>query len=267
VNFAVAALSQSTGGLSVGGDVPLKASHLTFLGPTLGLARTLDLWGRSGKFDLIVPMGRLNGSALYKGEPVSRTETGFGDPMMRLSVLLYGAPAMNAGQFQGYRQDLIIGASVQVALPLGQYDDSRVLNIGAHRWWVKPELGLSKAWGPWTVELAGAVTVYTDNDDFFGGHQRGQDPIYSSRMSAIYSFRSGVWGSLDTTYFTGGRTRIDSVRGNDLQSNWRVGATLAFPVARRTSLKLSASRGVSARTGNNYDQFGIAWQYRWGGGV
>jgi hypothetical protein len=267
VNFVVAALSQSMGGLSVGGDVPLKAAHLTLLGPTLGFARTLDLWGRSGKFDVIVPGGRLAGSAVYQGEPVSREVTGFGDPAIRLSVLLYGAPAMDAGQFRTYRQDLIIGGSIQVSLPLGQYDDSRLLNIGAHRWWVKPEIGLSKAWGPWTVEMAGAATVYTENSDFFGGHRRGQDPIYSSRMSAIYSFRSGVWGSLDTTYFTGGRTRIDGAEGNDLQSNWRLGATLAFPITRRTSLKLNASHGVSARTGNNYDQVGAAWQYRWGGGV
>jgi hypothetical protein len=267
VNFAIVALSQSTGGLSVGGDVPLTDARLAFAGPTLGLARTLDLWGLSGKFDVIVPMGRLSGSALYQGEPESRAVTGVGDPTMRLSVMFYGAPAMDAAQFRTYRQDLIVGASLQVSLPLGQYDDSRLLNIGAHRWWVKPETGLSKALGPWTVELAAAGTFYTENSDFFGGHRRGQDPIYSGRMNAIYSFRSGVWASLDATFFTGGRTEIDGVEGNDLERNWRLGATLAFPITRRTSLKFNASRGVSARTGNNYDMIGAAWQYRWGGGV
>jgi hypothetical protein len=73
--------------------------------------------------------------------------------------------------------------------------------------------------------------------------------------------------SVDATYFGGGRSRIDDVRNNDLQQNWRVGAILALPVDRLNSIKFSASSGVSARTGNNYDAVGVAWQHRWGGGL
>ena len=54
---------------------------------------------------------------------------------------------------------------------------------------------------------------------------------------------------------------------SDLQQNWRLGATLAFPVNRENSIKLYASSGVSSRTGNDYDLIGVAWQYRWGGGL
>jgi len=57
------------------------------------------------------------------------------------------------------------------------------------------------------------------------------------------------------------------VLSSDLQQNWRRGATLAIPVDRHNSVKLYASSGVSARTGNSYDLVGIAWQYRWGGGI
>jgi hypothetical protein len=267
LNFVIAAASRSTGGLSTSDNVPLTDAKLTLTGPTFGYARTLDLWGKSGKIDVILPFGRLDGSALYQGQPVSREVTGPADPLVRLSVLLYGAPAMGPTEFRSYRPDLIVGASVQVAIPVGQYDKTRLLNLGANRWWVKPEVGLSKAWGPLTVETAAAVTVYADNPDFFGGHRRGQAPIWSGRMSAIYSFRNGVWASLDTTYYTGGHTTLDGVDESDLQKNWRVGATLAAPVTRRTSLKLSASRGVSARTGNNYDLVALAWQYRWGAGI
>ena len=83
----------------------------------------------------------------------------------------------------------------------------------------------------------------------------------------IYGFRSGVWASLDATTFAGGRTTLNGVRGDDRQQNWRVGGTLAFPVDVRHSIKIYASSGVSARTDNNYDLIGIAWQYRWGGGL
>jgi len=65
----------------------------------------------------------------------------------------------------------------------------------------------------------------------------------------------------------GGRTTIDGVRDNNLQQNWRLGGTLAFPVDVRNSIKLYASSGVSDRTGNSYDLLGIAWQHRWGAGL
>ena len=60
---------------------------------------------------------------------------------------------------------------------------------------------------------------------------------------------------------------LNGTQRNDLQQNWRFGATLAIPVNAYNSIKLYASSGVSARTGNNFDLIGIAWQYRWGGGL
>ena len=47
---------------------------------------------------------------------------------------------------------------------------------------------------------------------------------------------------------------------------WLLGGTLAFPIDAHHSIKLYASSGVSARTDNNYNLFGIAWQYRWAPG-
>jgi hypothetical protein len=72
---------------------------------------------------------------------------------------------------------------------------------------------------------------------------------------------------VDATYFAGGRSTLNGALQNDLQQNWRVGGTLSFPVDVRNSIKLYASSGVSARTGNSYDLIGIVWQYRWGGGL
>jgi hypothetical protein len=203
----------------------------------------------------------------YAGEPVERIVDGFADPKFRLSVNLYGAPALTLKEFAGYRQDIIVGASLQVSVPWGQYDTSRIVNIGTNRWWFKPEVGVSKASGPWTLEVTAAATIFTDNTDFYGGSTRSQDPIYSFQGHAIYGFRSGIWASFDAAYFTGGRTTLDGTRSADLQQNWRLGGTLALPVDIHNSIKLYASSGVSARTGNNFDLIGIAWQYRWGGGL
>ena len=267
VNFLIVGYARTQGGLAFDPSLPVKNPQLDTSSAVLAYARVLDLWGKSGKFDAVVPYTWLSGSADFNGQPVERVVNGFADPKFRLSINLYGAPALTLKEFAGYKQDLIIGASLQVSAPLGQYDSSRLVNIGTNRWSYKPEIGVSKAMGPWTLEVAGAVTLYQDNTDFYGGKTRSQDPLYSTQAHLIYGFSSGIWAALDVTYFAGGRSTIDDTRSNDLQQNWRTGGTLAFPVDSHNSIKLYASSGVSSRTGNDYDLIGIAWQYRWGGGL
>jgi hypothetical protein len=267
VNFLVAGYAYTTGGLAFDSALPLSDPDLSTSNAVVAYARVLDFRGKSAKFDVIAPLSSLSGTADFDGETLRRDIAGLADPKFRFSVNFFGAPALSLKEFAGFQQDLIIGASLQVSPPVGQYDESRLVNLGTNRWSFKPELGVSKALGRLTLEGAAAVTLYTDNDDFYQGRSRSQDPLYSLQGHLIYSFRSGVWGSLDGTYFTGGRTTLDGELNDDLQQNWRVGATLAFPVNARNSVKLYGSSGVSARTGNDFDLLGIAWQYRWGGGL
>lgn len=267
VNFLVSGFAYTEGGLAFDSSVPVTNPELETSSAVIAYARVLDLWGKSAKFDVGIPYSDLSGTANYAGQPIEREVSGFGDPTFRLSVNLYGAPALSLKEFAGFEQHLIVGVSLRVFAPLGQYDDTKVVNLGTNRWSFKPEVGVSKALGRWTLEGTAAVTLFTDNEDFFNGSTRSQDPLYSFQGHAIYSYRSGIWGSLDATYFTGGRTTLDGTLNNDLQQNWRVGGTLAFPLGVRNSIKLYASSGVSARTGNDFDLLGIAWQYRWGAGL
>ena len=161
----------------------------------------------------------------------------------------------------------VVSASLQVSAPLGQYDSSKLLNIGTNRWSIKPEVGVSKALGPLTLELDAGVTFYTNNDDFLSGMTLEQDPIYAVQVHLIYNFGAGVWGALDATDYTGGRTTVDGVKGDNLQENTRLGLTVALPVNRYNSIKLYASTGVFAHTGSNFNTGGIVWQFRWGGGL
>ena len=266
-NFLLAGYAHTRGGLAADTALPVTDPKLTTSSAVLAYARALDVWGKSGKFDAILPYTWLSGSALYQGLPVERQVDGFGDPLVRLSINFFGAPALTPQAFRSYRQDLIVGASLQVSIPAGQYDATRVVNIGTNRWYFKPEIGVSKAYGPWIVEVKGAATLFTANDDFFNGNRRTQDALYSVQGHAIYEFTSGIWGSVDATYFAGGRTTINGMQREDRQENWRLGGTFAFPLDARNSVKLYASTGVSARTGNSFDLIGIVWQHRWGAGL
>jgi hypothetical protein len=267
VNFLIAGYAYTRGGLSFDSSLPITNANLNTSNAVIAYATVLDLWGKSAKFDATVPYTWLSGTADYQGQPVQRTVSGFANSAFRLSINLYGAPALTLKEFTDWEQDLIIGASLRVVAPWSQYDDSKLVNIGTNRWSFKPEVGISKAIGPWTLEVTAAATIYTVNDDLFGGNRLSQDPLYSLQGHVIYGFRSGIWTSLDATYFAGGRTTLNGVLNSDLQQNWRVGGTLAFPVDRQNSIKFYVSSGVSARTGNSYDLIGVAWQHRWGGGL
>lgn len=266
VNFLIAGYAYTRGGLEFE-SLPISDAKLHTSNAVVAYARVLDLWGQSAKFDTTVPFTWLSGTAEYQGQTVARNVNGFRNPSFRLSVNLYGAPALTLDEFRGWQQDLIVGASFRVWAPWSQYDDQKLVNIGTNRWAFKPEVGISKAFGPWTLEFQVAATFYTDNDDLFGGNKLSTDPLYSLQWHVIYSFRSGIWASVDATYFAGARTTVNGVLNNDLERDWRVGGTLSFPVDVHDSVKLYASSGVSARTGNNYDLIGIVWQYRWGGGL
>ena len=265
VNFFIAGYAFTDGGLAIDPSLPVRDPQLQTNSIVVAYARTLDLWGKSAKVDAILPYMWMSGTALYRGELVERQVDGFADSKLRLSVNLYGAPALSPKEFASYKQDWIVGVSLQVSVPASKYDPSRLVNIGTHRWSFKPEVGVSKRVGRWTWEGAFAVTLFTVNHDFYGGRTRSQDPLYSVQGHAIYSFRGGAWSSLDVTYFTGGRTTLSGTEKEDRQDNWRVGGTLTFPIDPKNSVKFYLSDGVSARTGNNYLLTGIALQHRWGG--
>jgi hypothetical protein len=267
INFLLAGYAYSDGGLSTSASSPIKDAKLTMNTGVLAYARTLDVWGKSGKFDAILPYSELSGSAVVAGQPRERKVSGFNDPLLRFSVNFFGAPALSLEEFANYQQDVLIGASVQVSTPLGQYDKEKLVNLGNNRWFVKPDMGISKAWGALTLEFSTGVFFFSKNDDYFGGKTLKQDPLSTTQVHATYNLGRGVWAALSWAYDYGGRTTIDGVRSDDSHSNSRLGATLAVPVNRNNSIKLFGSTSLHTKAGTGFDLAGILWQYRWGGGL
>lgn len=125
-------------------------------------------------------------------------------------------------EFPEYRQNALVGIGLQVSAPLGQYDSTKLLNVGTNRWSFRPELGVSKAWDHVTMELISAVTFFTTNDNFYGGKTLQRAPIYSFQGHLIYEFSSVLWAALDTTYHVGGRTTVDAEPGPEWgRARWR----------------------------------------------
>ena len=263
LNFLIAGLAHSEGDVLLDPSLPVENAHAVVKTAILGYARTLDFWGQSGTIGLVLPYASLSANGSLESQSVSVDRTGFADPALRLTLNLYGVPALSMQEFAGYEQDIIVGASLLVTAPVGRYDSSKLVNIGTNRWSVKPEIGISKGLGSWTLEAAAGVTFFSDNDEFVGNGTREQDPLYAAQAHVIYNFKPGTWGALDGTYYTGGRTSVNGGLKNDLQQTWRFGATFSMAVSRSNSVKLYFSSGATDRTGTDFKVIGIAWQYWW----
>jgi len=81
-----------------------------------------------------------------------------------------------------------------------------------------------------------------------------------------HTFSPGCWVAFDAACFDGGRTTVDAIPNNDRQEGFRFGLTFAVPVTRYQSLKIYGLQGYDTTMERDLNAFGIAWQYRWGGG-
>ena len=267
LNFLVVGFQNPKGALLFDPALPVEDINADIDMAMLGYVRTLDVAGNSAKVGVLLPYATFSGQGILNDNLDTRDTSGIADPEFYFSLNFHGAPALSLKEFNSYQQDSIVGFSFKLTAPLGVYDPDKIFNIGTNRWSFEPRIGVSQALGNWVLEGSAAITFFTDNNNFLNGGTRQQDKVYSTQLHAIYSFPRNTWVALSATYYTGGATTINGLIRDDLQQNWRTGFTLALPVNRRHSIKLFGSRGISTRTGNNYDTAGIAWQYRWGGGI
>ena len=267
LNFVVAGYSYSTGGVLFDPAIPLENANITTHSSLFAYARSIKVGKISGKVDALVPYAWLSGSADFNGTRNYREVSGLADPRVRMSVIFIGGPALPLSGFKNYKQNFVMGASLQVYLPIGQYDPDKMVNLGTNRFTFKPEIGISKTIKQLILELALAGQFYTVNNNYYNGQTMSQEPIVSVQGHVNYNFRGGIWAALDGTFYWGGRSSYNGVEGNNMQENSRLGLTVAVPFGIHHSIKLNLSTGASTRTGSDFDAVTLVWQYRWGAGL
>lgn len=258
----VTGYSYSEGDVLLDSSTPLnEVDSRTNLG-LLTYLRALDLWNRSSNIMVELPYSWGKAEGLVVDRPASRNFSGFGDVGVTVTVNLIGAAAMNVQDFQAFRADPnpILGASLKIVAPTGQYDEDRFINVGQNRWATRAQLGAALPLAPsWILELGAGAWFYDDNDDFVAGKLE-QNPIYSARANLIKRIRPGLWASLDLTYFEGGRQSIDGRRLEDTQHNTKVGGTVVIPFGGRHAIKLGYANSTKTNYGSDFDQWLITYQ-------
>lgn len=243
--------------------LPIENAHATIGAGAVGYTRSFGLAGRYANIGVAVPYGNGHIEGLVAGEPRQRSPDGLADIAVRMAVNLYGARAMTAQEFAAYRPSTIVGVSLSVGVPVGDYDSTKAINIGANRWAFKPEIGVSRRVGAWTFEGDLGMVLFTDNTNFLNGGVYEQAPIVSMQGHVIRTFKPGLWAAFDGNFWHGGRPTTNGMPGSQLQKNSRVGATLAMPIARQQQLRVAFSFGAYTRLGGDFKALGVSYSYVW----
>jgi hypothetical protein len=149
---------------------------------------------------------------------------------------------------------------MRMQLPLGQYDASKVINLGSNRWVFSPQIGVWHGIDQFTFEAYAGVWFFTDNTKFLGTQIKSQDPLVTFQVHVSYAFTNGNWIAVSSRQSLGGAVTIDGGDRLEPETNNRVGLAFSMPVLNRYALKLLATTGVKATAGNDYSTFGVAWQ-------
>ncbi len=260
-NFLSVGYSQSTGDVTFDSSVPVADVDGDVDAVLVSYSRGLDIAGKSALLTLAVPYANVALEGLYLGQPASGEQRGMGDPFVRFAVNFYGAPALAPQEYAAYQQKTIVGASIAVGIPVGKYDEDRVINIGSNRWSVVGQIGVSQQIRKWTLEAAVGFAWFSDNDDLLKTNTVEQDAIGLFKSNVLYHITPRVWVGAGLLYTAGGTTRLNGNRRDDRQQNWRTGVAMSIPLARRHRLQLRATEGVTARIGADFRTYSASYTY------
>ena len=270
-NAVTLAWSFYDGSINFNGALPVSDATGSYNVPILSYYHSFDFFGRSANVVAALPYGVGNFQGTINGAGTNLYRSGLVDSVFRLSVNLKGAPAMPVPQYLKWKQKVLLGASLKVIAPTGQYDPTKLINWGTNRWSFKPEFGYSQRWKKWVLDGYAGVWFFTANSDFWsrnsyyaGTRSQTQNPMGSFEGHLSYDFKPRLWASLDGNFWFGGKTTVGGVENSlSEQNNSRIGGTVSVPITKHQSLKFSYSDGTYIRYGGNYQNVSVAWQYSW----
>ncbi len=261
----------NTGSLQFDGAVPITGATANISTPIVSYYHSLNFFGRSANVLASLPYGVGNFQGHALGAEKHAYRSGLLDSFYRFSVNLKGGPALPAQEFQKWHQKILIGASLKVVAPTGQYDPTKLINWGNNRWAFKTEIGYSQRWGHWVVDAYAAGWFFTTNQEFFSHNQyfpgtqtQSESPVAAFEGHLSYDFKPRLWVSFDANFWHGGETSLNGVTNiATQQKDSRIGATASIPITKHQSLKVSYNNGAYINYGGNYQSISVAWQYYW----
>jgi len=247
-------------------DPLLQAEDVTFKVNTviISYVRPFRIGNKAARFDIVAPYTNATWKGLLNGEPAQVNRDGFADPRLRLSINLTGAPLGTGKELQEYMAthpvNTTIGVSLAVTVPLGQYFEEKLINLGQNQFTFRPQIGVVHNWKKWSYELTGSVSFFSKNPNFSSGQDKSLDPVFALQTHLIKTFKPRYWASLSLAYGLGGQSVVNRQPNNDERGNIQYGLAFGFPLIKKQSVKLFYVRSETLKDlGSNINVLGVGW--------
>jgi len=260
VNLLTLGYAYSSGSVLFDKTVPVDNATGTIHSLNAAFSRSIALFGMAGRADVAVPLVTGDWQGEVEKSMQSTSRTGLGDPVLRYALFITGAPAQTTDEFAGFQPKTIVGLTMRVHLPLGQYEKDKVINLGSNRWVFSPQIGVSHAVGNITFEAYAGVWLFTKNKEYLGTKVQTQNPLTTLQVHISYLFRNGIWIAASSRQSLGGAVTIDGGDKLEPETNNRLGLACSIPVKPGYVLKLVATTGVTATVGNDYSTAAVVGQ-------
>ena len=264
-NIFIGSYAYSKGDILLDNASPVQDLESNLNSIIVGYARGFKLFNKLAKFDVVLPYAFADFSGLLNGEAASTSRNGFGDPLLRLSIVFIGAEPLVLGDFIKHKpKKFKFGAGFRVTPPLGQYDDTKIINLGSNRWTFKIGVGASYTFiRKIILEAQIKSWFFTQNSEFFNGQVIRQSPLISTQLHLTYIFKPGIWLSGSIGQTNSGVTYIDDIEQEKINKNTRFGATFSYRVNKKNSLKLAFTNGIPNRYAIDYTSIILAYTFLW----
>lgn len=230
--------------------------------------RSFEWLGKSSRLDIKLPYvyGRWEG--LVAGEYAAIRRHGFGDPRLRFSMLLYGAPPLSGSEYMQYRARhpvaTTIGAAVTVVLPWGEYFPDRLINLGGNRYVIRPSLGLLHRRGPWEFECTTSLSFYQDNDEYFGNSRMERDPLWFLQGHVTRDLARGQWLTLSGGFSYDGEFYLNGVSLDYSERTSYVSVAWGMALTRQQSIRVAYVKAdTQVVLGSSSDNLLLSWSLAW----
>ena len=267
-SFFVANYSYSTGGILPDPTVPVTDVHVFLSAFTAGYGHTFAIGNAQALFTVGLPYawGPYFGKVTTTNTDSSISRSGVGDMRAKISVNFVGSPALTPAEFAKRPPSrFLMGASLAISAPTGQYYSDKLVNIGANRWAFKPEVGASYNWNSklYLDLYAGAWLFGTNRNYYPGVSTQTQDPLLSLQFHVSYTFMPRTYLALESTWYSGGQAHVNGGPPSERTSDTRLGVLFAYGLTATQSVKVSWSDGASVRVGSDYKTYAVSYQLLW----
>lgn len=264
LNFFGIGYAYASGNTLLDPSLPLDDFNGTINSVLFAYVRSINFFGKSGKFDAILPIAGGDYSGVFQEVGFTDSYTGIGDLRVRIAVNLTGAPSLEPAKFKEYTQKWVSGLSVQLVLPTGKYREEQLPNLGSNRFALRVNYGVSYSFEKWVLEGRGGAWFFSENNYFLGDNTLRQTPLWVLKGNLIRSFeKQGMWIAFSMGYGYGAKTYINDVNRNAIVSQLRLALNFALPLRNRHTLNFTVGSGIRFKQGGDFDVFGVSYRYRW----